>query len=73
MSANEALFLLCGYPVLLAVIYALICSFWRILELNARESDTKRFPSRPGTEPARPDRFKPYRRHPDMLTRDDKE
>lgn len=42
MSQQEAIYLLCGYPVLLTVIFALVCSFWRLLELNSRdEGDDK--------------------------------
>jgi len=44
MTQNEAIFLLCGYPVLLAIIAMLVCGFWRLLELNYRDSDTKRMP-----------------------------
>ena len=43
-----------------------LCAVWRILELNARESDTRRYP-RPGTQPHRPEGFKPFRKHPVML------
>jgi len=70
MSQNEAIFLLCGYPVLIAVIFLIIAWFWRNMELSARENDTKRYP-RYGTQPTRPERFKPYRRHPDMLAPDE--
>lgn len=70
MSQQEALFLLCGYPILLAVIFAVLGWFWCAMKVIYRDSDTRRFP-RPGTQPQRPERFKPYRRHPDMLTDDD--
>jgi hypothetical protein len=61
MSQQEALFLLCGYPVLIAVIFAVIAWFWRSMELSARENDTKRYP-----------RYtpKPYNRSPDMLDKE---
>jgi hypothetical protein len=49
-----------------------LCAVWRILELNSRDGDTKRYP-RPGTHPERPDGFKPFRKHPDMLRPIDKE
>ena len=49
-----------------------LCAVWHILQLNAKEGDTKRFP-RPGTHPERPDGFKPFRKHPDMLTKIDDE
>jgi len=49
-----------------------LCAVWRVLELNSREGDTRRFP-RPGTHPERPDGFKPFRKHPDMLTKVDDE
>jgi hypothetical protein len=65
MSQQEALFLLCGYPVLLAVICLLLCGFWRTLELNYRDSDTKRFPR---YEP-KPE-TKPWRKSPDMLDKE---
>jgi hypothetical protein len=67
MSQQEALFLLCGYPVLLAVIFALLCPFWRLLVRTAQDADTRRFPSRPGTQP---ERFRPYKRSPDMLDKE---
>lgn len=47
-----------------------LCAVWRTLELNARESDTRRYP-RPGTEPFRPDsKLKKWRNHPDMLDKE---
>jgi hypothetical protein len=49
-----------------------LCAVWRILELNSRDSDTRRYP-RPGTHPERPDGFKPFKRHPDMLKKIDDE
>jgi hypothetical protein len=49
-----------------------LCAVWRILELNSRDGDTKRYP-RPGTHPERPDGFKQFRKHPDMLRPIDKE
>lgn len=50
-----------------------LCAVWRVLELNARESDTRRYP-RPGTQPFRPEsKIKPFRKHPDMLTKIDDE
>lgn len=72
MSQQEAIFLLCGYPILLGVIFAVLGWFWRSLELNYRDGDTKRYP-RDGTQPTRPERFKPFRKHPDMLTKDEEE
>lgn len=42
-----------------------------VFKFEDRES-SKRYP-RPGTEPTRPERFKPYRRHPDMLKPDNDE
>jgi hypothetical protein len=66
MSQQEALFLLCGYPILLGVVFALIGWFWRNMELSARENDTKRFP-RYSPKPAPTNRFIPWRKHPDML------
>ena len=33
-------------------------------------TDTNRFP-RPGTQSTRPERFKPFRRHPDMLVEEE--
>lgn len=38
---------------------------------RANERDSSRRLPRPGTEPTRPERFKPFRRHPDMLASDD--
>jgi hypothetical protein len=61
MSQQEALFLLCGYPILLGVVFALIGWFWRNMELSARENDTKRHP-RYGA--------RPYNRSPDMLDKE---
>ena len=40
--------------------------FWRVLVRIERDGDTRRFP-RPGTHLERPEGFKPFRRHPDML------
>jgi hypothetical protein len=69
MTDTQLLFaVLCLSPL---VSFAL-CAVWRALELNARDSDTKRYP-RPGTHPTRPDGFKPFRKHPDMLTKIDDE
>jgi hypothetical protein len=69
MTDSQLLFaVLCLSPL---VSFAL-CIFWRVLWLNARESDTRRYP-RPGTHPKRPDGFKPFRKHPDMLKPIDKE
>lgn len=70
MSESHLLIaLLCIMPI---VCFG-ICAFWRGLELNARESDTRRYP-RPGTEPFRPEsKIKPFRKHPDMLTKIDDE
>jgi hypothetical protein len=66
MSQKEAIFLLCGYPVLMAIICSIVGWFWCLLRTNARESDTRRYP-RPGTHPERPAGFRPFRKHPDML------
>lgn len=50
-----------------------LCAVWRVLELNARENDTRRYP-RPGTEPYRPEsKIKPFRKSSDMLTKIDDE
>jgi hypothetical protein len=50
-----------------------LCAVWRILELNSRDGDTKRYP-RPGTEPFRPEsKIKPFRKSSDMLTKIDDE
>jgi hypothetical protein len=66
MNQQEAIFLLCGYPILIAIIYALLCSFWRALEITAREGDTRRFPRYGNPN----ERVRPFRKHPDMLTDD---
>jgi hypothetical protein len=66
MSQQEALFLLCGYPMLIAVIFALLCSFWRTLVKTHQDNDSRRFP-RYSPKPGPADRFRPFRRHPDML------
>lgn len=69
MTDTQLLFaVLCLSPL---VSFAL-CAVWRTLELNARDSDTKRYP-RPGTNPDRPEGFKPFRKHPDMLKKVDDE
>lgn len=50
-----------------------LCAVWRILELNARESDTGRYP-RPGTQPFKSEsKIKPFRKSSDMLTKVDDE
>lgn len=50
-----------------------LCAVWRILELNSRDGDTRRYP-RPGTEPYRPEsKIKPFRKSSDMLTKVDDE
>jgi len=50
-----------------------LCAVWRILELNSRDGDTKRYP-RPGTQPFRPEsKIKPFKKSPDMLTKIDDE
>lgn len=63
MSQQEALFLLCGYPALIAIIFVLICSFWRSLVRTHQDNDSRRFPRYAPEK----ERFKPFRRHPDML------
>jgi hypothetical protein len=69
MSDIEALFLaICLMPA----ITSLVCIFACELRIQHRDSDTRRFP-RPGTHPERPDGFKPFRKHPDMLKPIDKE
>lgn len=43
----------------------LVGTMWWTFRANERDS-TARFP-RPGTQPQRPEGFKPFKRHPDML------
>jgi hypothetical protein len=50
-----------------------LCAFWRILWLNSRDGDTRRYP-RPGTHPFRPEsKIKPFKRSPDMVVKVDDE
>lgn len=43
---------------------------WRVLKASARDGTDRYYP-RPGTQPTRPDGFKPFRKHPDMLIEDE--
>lgn len=50
-----------------------LCAVWRVLELNQRDGDTRRYP-RPGTQPFKPEsKIKPLRKSSDMLTKIDDE
>lgn len=65
MSDEMILGLLCT-TILLGFIGGWLVGFMTgVFKFEDRNS-TNRFP-RPGTEPTRPDGFKPFRRHPDML------
>lgn len=71
MNESETIAIMCFAFCLLPAIMLAVCGFWRILELNSRDGDTKRYP-RPGTEPFRPEsKIKPFRKSSDMLKIDD--
>lgn len=69
MTENQALI---AAVCVLPLVTTLVCIFACELRIQHREADTRRFP-RPGTHPERPKGFKPFRKHPDMLTKVDDE
>jgi hypothetical protein len=73
MNESETIAILCFSFCLMPAMLFAICAVWRVLELNSREGDTRRYP-RPGTQPFKPEsKIKPFKRSSDMLKKIDDE
>lgn len=69
MSESDIITILCTAPCL--AFWGGVAAGMMYSSFIANDRDSSRRYPRPGTQPQRPEGFKPFRKHPDMLIEDE--